>query len=326
VERFRQPNLHGLFFRPRVQEMVAVFLGNAINHSRFILIAPNFPVVGERLKRILFEVLKRYYLFRTRDIVARMSQSRHAQQQDKKHHSHILHIPPLASILASVFLRKAHCVKESGMARNPSLFSTATVQLNAESVYGIKTRDLRGRPIRHENFRQGNGGSNDAMGNINLSRNWQGHEGWGLAVFLLCFYLYCDLYRGFSSPAVAQVGTGLPHFRHPPQVRMVGTLVPLEEKNPGKLKTLIVHVKGKSWKFRLEEITVLTAVTRSGWSLLNDLFPPKLHFIGAEHLLVPLQQDTIEGKQLELEGRLYVGDHQLFLSSVIVKESETPIP
>jgi hypothetical protein len=74
---------------------------------------------------------------------------------------------------------------------------------------------------------------------------------------------------------------------------------------------------------RVREITTLTAMTRSGWSLLQELFPPKLHLIGAEALLTPLQQEAIIGKLLELEGRLYVGNHQLLLSAVTVKERET---
>jgi hypothetical protein len=133
-------------------------------------------------------------------------------------------------------------------------------------------------------------------------------------------YLYLCFSLCFSSFASAQVGPGPLRFRQPPQVRIVGTLVPLEERKHGQFQTLTVHVRGKSWKLRIREITTLTASTRSGRSLLKDLFPPKLHFIGAEELLFPLQQDTIVGKQLELEGRLYVGDQQLLISHVTIKE------
>jgi len=57
------------------------------------------------------------------------------------------------------------------------------------------------------------------------------------------------------SPASAQVGSGLPRFRQPPQVRIIGTLLPLEEKKAEQFKTLTIHVKGKSWKLRVQEIT-----------------------------------------------------------------------
>jgi hypothetical protein len=120
----------------------------------------------------------------------------------------------------------------------------------------------------------------------------------------------------------AQVGAGLPNFRQPPQVRIIGTFAPLDDKQHSNLKTLTVYVKGKSWKLRIQEITALTATTQSGWGLLRNLLPPKLRFIGADELLTPLAKDTIAGKQLLLEGRLYVGDHQLFLSKVQTKEDE----
>jgi hypothetical protein len=135
---------------------------------------------------------------------------------------------------------------------------------------------------------------------------------------VLCFYLYLSL----PSFAFAQVGAGLPNFRQPPQVRIIGTLAPLNDKQPSKVKTLTVHIKGKSWKLRIQEITALTATTQSGWGLLKNLLPPKLRFIGADELLLPLAVETIAGKQLTIEGRLYVGEHQLFVSDVQTQEDK----
>ena len=135
-----------------------------------------------------------------------------------------------------------------------------------------------------------------------------------LVYFSLCLYL-C-----LSSHAFAQIGAGAPRFHQPPLVRITGTLVPLEEKQHGKLQTITVHVKGKSWKLRVEKIITLTATRRSGSSLLHDLFPRKLHLIGADDLLAPLQQETIVGKPIVLEGRLFVGNNQLLLSDVLVNE------
>lgn len=130
----------------------------------------------------------------------------------------------------------------------------------------------------------------------------------------LGLYLYCVFI--LPSQALAQVGTGLPSFRQPPQVRIIGTLDPLDTKQRSKVKTLTVSVKGKSWKLHIQEITALTATTQSGWGLLKNLLPPKLRFIGADELLLPLAEETIAGKPLTLEGRLYVGEHQLLVSDV----------
>jgi hypothetical protein len=101
-------------------------------------------------------------------------------------------------------------------------------------------------------------------------------------------------------------------------VRIIGSLVSPEEKRGG-LRTLTTHVKDKTWQLRIKEIKTLTGLS-NGWSLLNDLFPPKLHFIGPEDLLTPLRQEEIAGKLLILEGRLYVGDHQLYVTAVTLPE------
>lgn len=116
--------------------------------------------------------------------------------------------------------------------------------------------------------------------------------------------------------AHAQGGGGAPRLHQPPQVHIRGVLVAAEETTATNAKTLAVRVGGKSWKLRIDAITTLTDTGKSGWSLLNDLFPRRLHLIGPENLLAPLQQETAAGKPLELEGRLYVGDQQLLLSTV----------
>lgn len=143
-----------------------------------------------------------------------------------------------------------------------------------------------------------------------------------LSPFYLCLCLSFSLCFYPPSSTSAQVGAGLPRFRQPPEVRIVGTFAALEDKPRGNHKTLTVHVKGKTWQLRLREIKSLTNTTKTGWSLLNDLFPPKLHFIGADDLLTPLTENAIVGKTVEIQGRLYVGDHQLFVSSVQVKEGD----
>jgi hypothetical protein len=138
----------------------------------------------------------------------------------------------------------------------------------------------------------------------------------------ICLCLYFCLSLCPPSSVLAQASAGLPHFRQPPQVRIVGVLVAPEDKRRSTLQTLTVHVKGKTWKLRIRNIKALTATTNSGWGLLRELFPPKLRLLGADALLAPLQQDDIAGKLLELEGRLYVGAHQLVLSTVKVTEAE----
>jgi hypothetical protein len=127
----------------------------------------------------------------------------------------------------------------------------------------------------------------------------------------------------FSLPhlsfAFAQVG-GLPRIKQPPLVRIIGAFVPLEDTQRSTLQTLTVRVRENKWRMRIREIKALTATTHSGWSLLNDLFPPHLRLTGPDELIASLQREDIAGHPLILEGRLYVGDHMLFLTAVTVND------
>ncbi|MBI3303691.1 MAG: hypothetical protein HYZ72_16625 [Deltaproteobacteria bacterium] len=118
----------------------------------------------------------------------------------------------------------------------------------------------------------------------------------------------------------AQVGGGMPRISPPPLVRMTCALAPLDDTQRSSLTTLVVHIKENKWRLRIREIKALTATTNSGWGLLKDLFPPRLRFIGPDDLIARLQQDNIAGLPLILEGRLYVGDHLLYLTAVTVTE------
>jgi len=124
-----------------------------------------------------------------------------------------------------------------------------------------------------------------------------------------------------SSLAFAQAG-GVPRVKQPPLVRIVGAFAPVDDTQRSNLQTLSIQVKAQQWKMRIREIKALTATTKSGWSLLNDLFPPHLHFTGPNELLAPLQQPDIAGRPFVLEGRLYVGDHMLYLTAVTVTEPQ----
>jgi hypothetical protein len=123
------------------------------------------------------------------------------------------------------------------------------------------------------------------------------------------------------SPAFAQAG-GVPRIEPPPLVRIVGAFAPVDDTQRSNLLTLSVQVKAQQWKMRIREIKALTATTNSGWGLLKDLFPPHLRLTGPDELLAPLQQHDIAGRPFTLEGRLYVGDHMLYLTAVTVTEPQ----
>jgi hypothetical protein len=140
---------------------------------------------------------------------------------------------------------------------------------------------------------------------------WKGERFLPLLLFLF--------FSAQSSLAFAQVG-GVPRIKPPPLVRITGAFAPLDDTRRSVLQTLTVQVKDHKWKMRIREIKALTATTSSGWGLLKDLFPPRLRLTGPDELIARLQQDNIAGQILVLEGRLYVGDHMLYLTAVSVTE------
>jgi hypothetical protein len=117
----------------------------------------------------------------------------------------------------------------------------------------------------------------------------------------------------------AQVG-GVPSITQPPLIRLTGALAPYQDTQRGNFQTLIVSCRGKKWRMRIREIKALTATTAQGWSLFKDLFPPRLRLTGPDDVLAPLQQDDIAGRPLVLEGRLYIGNHLLYLTAVSIRE------
>ena len=122
------------------------------------------------------------------------------------------------------------------------------------------------------------------------------------------------------SLAFAQGIGGIPRIEPPPLVRITGAFAPLDDTRRRSLQTLTVQLKERKWKMYVRDIKALTATTNSGWGLLKDLFPPRLRLVGSADLIAPLQQEDIAGKPLILEGRLYVGNHMLYLMAVTVTE------
>lgn len=138
--------------------------------------------------------------------------------------------------------------------------------------------------------------------------------------YMLAFLFALFIFAPHPSLAFAQTGGGVPRLRHPPLVRITGALAPFDDTQRSELHTLVVTVKQTKWRLRIREIKALTATTSHGWGLLKDLFPPRLRFVGPADLIARLQQDDIAGLPLILEGRLYVGDHMLYLTAVTLTE------
>jgi hypothetical protein len=106
----------------------------------------------------------------------------------------------------------------------------------------------------------------------------------------------------------------VPHVSVPPLVRFTGTLVPPGEKSAGSPHTLRVFIQNNEWLFRLDKVETLTG-TNYGWMILSDIFPPELHFTGPEDLMQALQATERTGKPVSVEGRLYIADRMLAVTT-----------
>lgn len=108
----------------------------------------------------------------------------------------------------------------------------------------------------------------------------------------------------------------LPQFEPPPLVRLTGALHPIAEKGRSSMHTLTVSIQGKEWLFRIAKVEKLTGSSPDGWRLLRGLFPSQVRFVGPEALLRSLQDPELEGIPLIIEGRLYVGNRILQITTV----------
>lgn len=105
-----------------------------------------------------------------------------------------------------------------------------------------------------------------------------------------------------------------PHFAIPPLVRFTGVLLPYSDQHRDSLHTLTVLVGRQKWLFQLDAVETLTE-PHIGEMILNEIFPPVLHFTGPDSLLKVLQEAKTTGAQVTVEGRLYLSDRMLAVTA-----------
>jgi hypothetical protein len=105
-----------------------------------------------------------------------------------------------------------------------------------------------------------------------------------------------------------------PHLSGPPVVRFVGTFQPFSEQGAGGLNTLTVFVQNQKWLFQVNRVDTVTG-SDPGMMLLNYIFPPQLRFFGPPNRIAPLENPEIAGKQVTLEGFLYIPDRTFYVAS-----------
>ena len=107
-------------------------------------------------------------------------------------------------------------------------------------------------------------------------------------------------------------------FRSPLVVTMSGTLQPFTEQDSQGLNTLTVTIADKQkWLFKVERVDTVTG-TDPGLMLLSEIFPPELHIRGSTNNMAVLEESTVAGKTVTLQGFLYIADRNFYVGDVSV--------
>ena len=113
-----------------------------------------------------------------------------------------------------------------------------------------------------------------------------------------------------------QVSAGI--HPSPLVVTMSGTLQPFNEHESYGLDTLTVTIADKQqWLFKVNRVDTVTG-TNPGMMLLSEIFPPKLRIMGSTSNMAVLEEPTVVGKTITLEGFLYIADRNFYVGDVSV--------
>jgi hypothetical protein len=106
--------------------------------------------------------------------------------------------------------------------------------------------------------------------------------------------------------------------RSPLVVTMSGTFQPLNEQDSHDLDTLTVTIADKQqWLFKVNRVDTATG-TDPGTMLLSEIFPPQLRILGSPSNMAVLEQPTVAGKAVTLQGFLYLADRNFYVGDVSV--------
>jgi len=109
-----------------------------------------------------------------------------------------------------------------------------------------------------------------------------------------------------------------PIFRSPLVVTMSGTLQPFHEHQSHGLNTLTVTIAEKQkWLFQVNRVDTVTG-TDPGVMLLSEIFPPELRITGSTHDTALLEEPSVAGKMITLQGFLYIADRNFYVGDVSV--------
>ena len=110
-----------------------------------------------------------------------------------------------------------------------------------------------------------------------------------------------------------------PMPRPPLVVTMIGTLQPFNDQDSRGLNTLTVTIDDKQqWLFTVNRVDTVTGTDHPGLMLLSEIFPPALHIMGSTSNMAELEEPSVVGKTVTLQGFLYIADRNFYVGIMSV--------
>ena len=113
--------------------------------------------------------------------------------------------------------------------------------------------------------------------------------------------------------AIADARFGYPD--ETPYVRLSGILLPLEGEAEPPEPALTIFVKGASWRFQLANVEEIKTHDQED-ARVDELQRHTVRLYGPTPLLAPLQQPTIIGQPITIEGYLYPKERRLLVVTI----------
>lgn len=113
--------------------------------------------------------------------------------------------------------------------------------------------------------------------------------------------------------AIADARFGYPD--ETPYVRLSGILLPLEGEAEPPEPALTIFVKGASWRFQLANVEEIKTHDQED-ARVDELQRHTVRLYGPTPLLAPLQQSTIIGQPITIEGYLYPKERRLLVVTI----------
>ena len=101
----------------------------------------------------------------------------------------------------------------------------------------------------------------------------------------------------------------------PPLVRFTGTIQSSNEMTADHQTLEIISDAGQ-WQFTLDDVETLTYTTDPDWSILDDVVPRRLHFVGPDRLLHTIARAEDTGTPIRVRGRLYIPSRMFLVTRV----------